>query len=133
MFFPTPYCSIVPPYLLRRLAAQSEPELSTAARAAKEALHHVPSFQASRAIPSPVALPGMRELKPSPPERTVYDAKFAERLPGTVVRKEGEPPTGDPAADENSLRAGTDNGQRQSRWVSAFFRRDQVQKTPSLL
>ena len=82
------------------MAAQREPELSKAARAAKEALQHVPSFQASRAVPGPGRHPGMRELKPSPPERTVYDAKSAEQLPGSVVRKEGEPPTGDPAADE---------------------------------
>jgi Zn-dependent metalloprotease len=94
------HCSIIPPYLLRRLAAQQEPRLSEAARAAKEALLHVKSFQASRAVPIPTAPPGMRELKPAPPERTVYDAKFAEQLPGSVVRKEGEPVTGDPAADE---------------------------------
>ena len=51
-------------------------------------------------MPGPGSHPGMREPQPSPPERTVYDAKFAEQLPGSVVRKEGEPPTGDPAADE---------------------------------
>ncbi len=94
------FCSIIPPYLLRRLAAQREPRLSVAARAAREALMHVKSFQASRTAPSPAAPPGMRELKPAAPERTVYDAKFAEQLPGSVVRKEGEPATGDPAADE---------------------------------
>lgn len=94
------HCSIIPPYMLRRLAAQREPELSDAARAAKEALHHVPSFQASRAVPGPGSHPGLREPRPAPPERTVYDAKFTEQLPGSAVRKEGEPPTGDPAADE---------------------------------
>lgn len=94
------HCSIIPPYMLRRLAAQREPELSKAARAAREALHHVPSFQASRAVPGPGRHPGIRELQPPAPERTVYDAKSAEQLPGSVVRKEGEPPTGDPAADE---------------------------------
>ena len=100
MFYPTPSCSIVPPYLLRRLAAQQKPELSRAAHGAKQALQHVPSFQASRTVPGPGSRPGLRELKPSPPERTVYDAKSTEKLPGSVVRKEGEPPTGDPAADE---------------------------------
>src|SRR6476661_8333752 len=84
MFFPAPSCYIVPPYLLRRLAAQQKPELSKAARA----------------VPGPGRHPGIRELKPSAPERAVYDAKSAEQLPGSVVRKEGEPPTGDPAADE---------------------------------
>ena len=94
------YCSIIPPYLLRRLAAQREPALSQAARAAREALQHVKSIQSSRTAPAPATPPGMRELKPAAPDRTVYDAKFSEQLPGTVVRKEGEPATGDPAADE---------------------------------
>lgn len=94
------YCSIIPPYLLRRLAAQQEPEFSAAARAAREALLHVPSFQSSRSVPSPAAPAGLREPAPAAPHRTVYDAGFSEQLPGSVVRKEGEPATGDPAADE---------------------------------
>ncbi|MCU1554795.1 MAG: peptidase [Arthrobacter sp.] len=94
------YCSIIPPYLLRRLAAQREPALSQAARAAREALLHVKSIQSARTAPTPATPSGMRELKPAAADRTVYDAKFSEQLPGTVVRKEGEPATGDPAADE---------------------------------
>jgi len=95
------YCSIIPPYLLRRLAAQHhEPRLQVAARAAKEALQHVKSFQASRAAPAAAAPPGLRQLTPGPPQRTIYDAKASEELPGVLLRKEGEPSTGDPAADE---------------------------------
>jgi len=33
-------------------------------------------------------------------QRTVYDAKFGTRLPGTVVRKEGDPPVADIAVNE---------------------------------
>ncbi|XAS63062.1 M4 family metallopeptidase [Pseudarthrobacter sp. So.54] len=94
------YCSIIPPYLLRRLAAHHEPEFSDISRAAKNALLHVPDFQASRAAPGPGSHPGMRELQPSPPERTIFDAKSTEKLPGSVVRKEGDAATGDAAADE---------------------------------
>ncbi len=95
------YCSIIPPYLLRRLAAQHhEPRLQLAARAAKEALQHVKSFQASRAAPAAAAPPGLRQLTPGPPQRTIYDAKASEELPGVLLRKEGEAATGDPAADE---------------------------------
>jgi Zn-dependent metalloprotease len=94
------YCSIVPPYLLRRIAAQQEPRLSGAAVAARNALVHAKSIQAARAEPTPLALPGLREAKPGPPERTIYDAKSREKLPGTLVRKEGKPPTGDQATDE---------------------------------
>ncbi|MBT2513940.1 M4 family metallopeptidase [Arthrobacter sp. ISL-30] len=95
-----PLCSIVPPYLLRRLAAQHTPRLSVVARAAKEALLHVQTVQAARAVRTPAAPPSLREATPSPPKRTVFDAGNAEVLPGVVVRKEGEPPTGDAAADE---------------------------------
>ncbi|MDR6506527.1 M4 family metallopeptidase [Arthrobacter oryzae] len=94
------YCSIIPPYLLRRLAARDEPRLSAVARAAKEALLHVRSIQATRAQPLPAVPSGIRQLKPGPPSRTVFDARGSEVLPGQVVRKEGEPCTGDPAADE---------------------------------
>ena len=94
------YCSIIPPYLLKRVAAQDTPQFSVAARAAKEALRHVKSMQAARAQPSATLPPGIRQVKPGPPQRTVYDAHEAETLPGVVVRKEGEPATGDPAADE---------------------------------
>ena len=95
------YCSIIPPYLLRRLAAQtSEPRLEAAARAAREALLHVKSFQAARAAAAPTAPPGIRQVAPGPPQRTIYDAKGSENLPGALVRKEGEPATSDPAADE---------------------------------
>jgi len=94
------YCSIIPPYLLRRLAARDEPRFSAVARAAKEALLHVRSIQATRALPSPAVRSGIRQLKPGPPIRTVYDAKGSESLPGQVVRKEGEPATGDASADE---------------------------------
>lgn len=94
------YCSIVPPYILRRLAAQDRPHLLGAAEGARKALRHVEGFQSSRAVPAPAAPPGMRGLRPGPPERTIYDARSLEELPGTVVRKEGKPPTGDVAADE---------------------------------
>lgn len=95
------YCSIIPPYLLRRLAArQSEPRLEAAARAAKEALLHVKSFQASRAASAQAVSPGLRQMTPGPPQRTIYDAKASENLPGALVRKEGGAATGDPAADE---------------------------------
>ncbi|MDQ0633395.1 Zn-dependent metalloprotease [Arthrobacter pascens] len=93
-------CSIIPPYLLRRLARQDEPRFSAAARAAREALVHVRSVQAARAVPAPAVQPGAREVKPGPPNRTVYDAGGSENLPGKLVRKEGEAASGDPSADE---------------------------------
>jgi Zn-dependent metalloprotease len=95
-----PFCSIVPPYLLRRLARQDEPEFSAAARAAREALGHVESFHASRTQAMPDVPTGVRQAKPGPSNRTIYDADGSENLPGKLVRKEGEPATGDAATDE---------------------------------
>jgi Zn-dependent metalloprotease len=94
------FCSIVPPYLLRRLARQDAPEFSAAARAAREALGHVGSVQAARTQAIPDTPSGVRQLKPEPPKRSIYDAGSSETLPGALVRKEGEPDTGDAATDE---------------------------------
>ncbi|WP_411373658.1 M4 family metallopeptidase [Arthrobacter sp. MPF02] len=95
-----PFCSIVPPYLLRRLARHDAPGFSAAARAAREALGHVGSFQASRTQAMPEVPTGVRQAKPGPSNRTIYDAAGSEVLPGKLVRKEGGPATGDTAADE---------------------------------
>ncbi|WP_284984705.1 M4 family metallopeptidase [Arthrobacter sp. efr-133-TYG-118] len=93
-------CSIIPPYILRRLAAQHEPRLRVIARAAKESLLHIKNLQAVRALPVPVPVPTARQAKPSPPKRTIYDAGSTEALPGKLVRREKGPATGDAAADE---------------------------------
>jgi Zn-dependent metalloprotease len=92
-------CSIVPPYILRRLAAQGSPRFSAVARAAREALHHVGAVHAARTS-APSVPAGIRQLEPAPVSRSVFDAKSGESLPGQIVRKEGDAPTGDPAVDE---------------------------------
>lgn len=94
------FCSIIPPYLLRRLARQDEPRFSAAARAAKEALSHVRSIQSARTQQAPAVPPGLRDVTPGPPNRSIYDAGGSENLPGRLVRKEGEPDTADTTVDE---------------------------------
>jgi Zn-dependent metalloprotease len=93
-------CFIIPPYLLRRLARQDAPELLSAARAAKEALSHVRSVQSARTAPQPAAPPAFRDVQPGPPNRSIYDAAGSETLPGKLVRKEGDPKSGDLPTDE---------------------------------
>src|SRR6478609_10868867 len=95
-----PVCSIVPPYMLRRLAQQDAPEFSSAASAARKALVHVESFQAARSQAVPALPPGLRQDKAGPVKRAIYDAGGEETLPGNLVRKEGGPATGDAATDE---------------------------------
>lgn len=94
------FCSIVPPYLLRRLAQQDAPGYSAAATAARKALGHVESFHAARAQAASAPTPGLRQERPGPVDRTIYDAEGSEVLPGTPVRKEGGAATTDAAADE---------------------------------
>ena len=100
MHIPATFCSIIPPYILRRLARLDEPRFSAAARAAKEALSHVRSVQSARTQPAPAAPPALRDVRPGPPNRSIYDAGGSEILPGKLVRKESEPASGDQSADE---------------------------------
>lgn len=96
-----PFCSIVPPYLLKRLARLDTPRFAAASRAAREALGHVRSVQAARRLAAGLELP--RAARPAAaglPQRAIFDAGGAEILPGKLLRKEGEEPTGDSAADE---------------------------------
>jgi len=89
-------CTIVPPYLLLRIAETDEPRLADAAAAARRALVHDIPFRTFRGVapeqPSPPSAPGL--------QRTICTADHTETLPGRVVRAEGDAPTGDPATDE---------------------------------
>ena len=96
-----PFCSIVPPYLLKRLARLDAPQFPAASRAAREALDHVRSVQAARRQAVGLEPPGTaRAASAGRPQRSIFDAGGAEILPGKLVRKEGERPTGDASADE---------------------------------
>jgi hypothetical protein len=59
-------------------------------RVAPQAVQHRPGRARAAAPAQP--LPGL--------DRTISDAKQAQTTPGTTVRTEGQPPTGDPAVDE---------------------------------
>lgn len=97
----SPVCRIVPPYLLEALAARARPDV---AQQAAQALAHDEALRASRlqrgattrsAAPVPPASAGQPGL-----HRTISDAHGTEDLPGTEVRAEGGPATGDAATDE---------------------------------
>ena len=89
-------CTIVPPYLLLRIAQTEEPRLAEAAAAARRALlHDIPFRSIRRVAPNtPPVEPG------SGLQRTISTADHAETLPGRIVRREGDEPTGDAATDE---------------------------------
>ncbi len=97
---------IVPPYLLARLARADDAGLDRAVVAARRALAELPPLHDERrrstllSSPSPEAAAASTPPGSSRPRRTIADARGSERLPGTVVRREGQPPTGDIAVDE---------------------------------
>ncbi|TCI97367.1 M4 family metallopeptidase [Aeromicrobium sp. IC_218] len=86
--------AIVPPYLLARLAADEPGRFPVAAEAARLALLDRPARPRSTVLPPRRSSPGAGL------RRTVSDAGHGTDLPGRRVRAEGEPPTGDVAADE---------------------------------
>jgi len=93
--------SIVPPYLLAAIAERAEPEMRTAAAAARRSLLTVDApFRSARLTLSVDGRDLVVELDRDAPVRTISDAHGTETLPGDVVRDEGDDPTGDPAVDE---------------------------------
>ncbi|MCX5042933.1 M4 family metallopeptidase [Aldersonia sp. NBC_00410] len=89
------YRAFVPPYVLERIAASSAPRLTAAPAVADATLRHDAVLRAAARSAGPVPTvedPGLT--------RTISDAEHTEQLPGVPVRREGEPPTGDSAADE---------------------------------
>jgi hypothetical protein len=97
-------CQIVPPYVLEALAASGDPQVAVWAT---RSLAHDAELRARRQglpglapAPSMPSRPGPAPGGPGAPHRVVSDARGTDALPGTLVRDEGDDPTGDPAADE---------------------------------
>ena len=108
---PSPHPAIVPPYLLARIATTDDPAYADAAEAARRSLMRdaplrefrvdgeLPSFMAPERTARderPAAAPGTAPQ----PDRRISDAEGADRLPGRLVRREGQPPSGDAAVDQ---------------------------------
>lgn len=90
---------IVPPYLLRRISQLDDEKFAVAARAARAALAHDRTFRSVRLNLSLDDNALIATLVDAP-DRTVSDAGSTESLPGSLVRREGDGPVGDLAADE---------------------------------
>jgi Zn-dependent metalloprotease len=94
----SPLFCVVPPYLLRHLARQPAPALRRLAEWALQSLLLSERLRGERlgvgAIAPRVALPAGQK------RRTIFDAGNRERLPGTRVRGESDPPAADPAVNE---------------------------------
>ncbi|SDQ81235.1 M4 family metallopeptidase [Microbacterium sp. cf332] len=94
--------AIIPPYLLARVASAREPHLARAAVAARTTLAARPADLAGRTQLRLSVEDGgtlVAERVPAA-DRIISDAGGREELPGVVVRREDDAPTGDRAADE---------------------------------
>jgi len=91
---------IVPPYLLARIAEIDDERFATAAQAARNALRYDEPRRAARLNFSLDASNNLVVELSDGPNRTIADAENTETLPGTVVRGEGDEPSGDVAVDE---------------------------------
>ncbi|MGZ0067931.1 M4 family metallopeptidase [Microbacterium arborescens] len=94
--------AIIPPYLLARVASAREPHLARAAVAARTTLAARPSDLSGRSqLRLSVEPDGtLVAERIAAADRAVSDAQGREELPGVLVRREDDPPTGDRAADE---------------------------------
>lgn len=91
--------SIVPPYLLARLATADPQRFPTASAAARRTLRMDAPRKSARLTLSVEGDVLIAELSDAP-NREIADAEGREVLPGRVVRAEGQPTTGDVAVDE---------------------------------
>jgi Zn-dependent metalloprotease len=97
-----PIFCIVPPYILDEIAQRGTPQQRGAALRTKAVDNTFRAFrlatQASRFAPRRHAVP-VPSLVPQK-KRTIYTANSTQDLPGTLIRAEGQGPTGDTAVDE---------------------------------
>lgn len=95
-------CSIIPPYLLRQLAALDDPDLAAVSAAARSSLLVDQPFRAVRSVregePSlrQSLVPGSttrdRELEPA--QRSIFDTHNTETLPGELARSDAQQASG---------------------------------------
>jgi Zn-dependent metalloprotease len=102
-----PVQCIIPPYITEQLlrSANAEVRLRAEANIAAAATVRAERIQA-HASPSLMAKEKQR-LPAGGKHRLLYDAKEADKLPGTLVRSEGQAPAADPAVNEAFDHAGS--------------------------
>ena len=99
-----PHCSIVPPYLLEALASSDDPHVAAHAQATLDVDAELRQSRRTSGLRADRAsTPRRRRLAPGTtagPVRAIHDVEHGTTLPGTLVRSEGDPATGDRAVTE---------------------------------
>lgn len=94
-----PLHCILPPYVLNHMLESDDPSIRTMAR---DNMVAASEMRAVRAVLPTLRPLSMVALSSAGKYREIYDARHQPTsvLPGRLIRSEGEPKTGDPAADE---------------------------------
>lgn len=92
-FHRCPICCIIPPHMLEHVAENGNP---TQREWAFHTLNLSAQFRGRREAVGGIVF----MAQPGEKRRTIFDAKNGEELPGTIVRKEGDPPSNDDAVNE---------------------------------
>jgi Zn-dependent metalloprotease len=98
-----PILCIIPPYMLEKMVEKGSKKVREAAlKTIKQSNHLRMRRELVQEQPRPAieSLASGVEHHSLQMVRRVYDGKHTEMLPGTLVRAEGDPATGDPAVDE---------------------------------
>ena len=91
-------CTFIPPYLLRHLAATAAD--TPAGACGRSTLVLDRRLRAQRTGPAVLRRPHTALAGAATPRRVVHSAGGTEQLPGTPVRSDDDPPSGDAAVDE---------------------------------
>ncbi len=95
MHRPHPVLCIIPPHMLEEIIKRGTPEQRRLALATVSTSNAIRSQRFTREMIQRAALKAVQHK-----ERQVYDAKQGSSLPGTLVRKEGDPPVEDVTVNE---------------------------------
>jgi Zn-dependent metalloprotease len=94
----------LPPHILKQIVDQGSPEQRELAVRTLRVSDQVRTQRL--ALASTLVAPEQHLVAGGVKQRTIYDAQQGANLPGTVVRKEGEPASSDPAVNEAYIGAG---------------------------
>ena len=107
---PASVCTIVPPYLLQALARHPDQQVAACARRSLERDHELRRHRAAgvavtestpdHPVEHQAGLRAPHVDDGTGPQRTIADSGGLESTPGRTVRTEGQPASGDAAADE---------------------------------
>jgi Zn-dependent metalloprotease len=95
------FCTIVPPHILDKLARADDPALSSPARRTLEHDARERTRRRLNAVAGVVGAPPAATPAPASdqPQRTIYDARHKDDLPGHKLRSEGAKPSKDASAN----------------------------------